>query len=54
MKGNKPQIILGLVWVALGLWTLLTTNPWLGVGWCAVGVAYLAYAIRRARTNPAP
>lgn len=47
MNKNKWQVIVGVLWLILGLWAL-TYQIWLGVGMCVLGIAYLAYAVPRA------
>ena len=38
------QVILGVLWLIVGLWTLVGVEVWVGIAMCLLGLAYLAYA----------
>jgi hypothetical protein len=47
-------LILGLAWLALGIWAIVGVSTWLGIGMCALGVAYLASIAIRSRSAGPP
>ena len=42
-KYNR-QVILGVLWLIVGLWALVGVEVWVGIAMCLLGLAYLAYA----------
>ena len=43
---SKQQLIIGILWMLIGLWVLGSTSVWVGGAMTALGIFYLAYAYR--------
>ena len=48
------QAIVGVLWLICGVWFAVSVHVWVGIFMFALGVVWLAYAIRHTMANRAP